>query len=171
MPRSRTPVSRVSPVFLRIRIPSVFVSVPVMTAAVVPLSLSVVPVLFRVALFMTVTSVPVLFAVPVVVPAFVMVSVIVVSISIVLPVGLIGPSGRLVTHVAIGLLRALLVFAEGRRGRQAGLVRQRRRKERLGRDGLRPRWSEHVRIALREHLWRRWTRRKRERWRNLGLKG
>lgn len=117
MPRSQTPVSRVSPVFLRIRIPSVFVSVPVMTAAVVPLSLSVVPVLFRVTLFMTVTSVPVLFAVPFVVPAFVMVSVIVVFISIVLPVGLIGPSGWLVAHVATGLLRALLVFAEGRRGR------------------------------------------------------
>lgn len=129
-----------------------FVSVQVMTAAVVPLSLSVMPVLFRVALFMTVTSVPVLFAVPVVVLAFVMVSVIVVSISIVLPVGLIGPSGRLVAQVTVGLLRALLVFVEGQSGQQTGLVRQRRCRERLGRDGLRPRWSEHVRIALREHL-------------------
>lgn len=149
MPRSRTPVSRVPLVFLIIRVPPVFVSVPVMAAAVVPFSRSLVPVLFRVALFMTMTSVPVFFPIPVVVLAFVMVFVILVSIFTVLPVGvfvfpvgLFGASGRLVAQVAVRLLRTLLVFAEGRRGRQAGLVCQRRCRDSLGRDGLRPRWSQ-----------------------------
>lgn len=117
MPRSRTPVSRVPPVFLIIRVPPVFVSVPVMAAAaVVPFSRFLVPVLFRAALFMTVTSFPVFFPIPVVVLTFVMVSVIVVSISTVLPIGLFGAPGRLVAQVAVRLLRTLVVFAEGRRG-------------------------------------------------------
>lgn len=80
-----------------------FVSVPMM-AAVPSFSMFLVPFIFRVALFMTVTSLPVLFPIPLVVPAFVMMLVIVLSVSAVLPMGLLGAPGQLVDKVTVGLL-------------------------------------------------------------------